>query len=713
MRRVAVALCCAACAAAAPPAGAATIEPTNIADGFANTGDCTFREAVEAAARNAEVDQCPAGDPAPVLDTVTLDAATYVISIPAGATPDDNDGGDIDIDLAGGPVKVVGAGLANTRIDPNDVDRALDVLGAGSLELASLGIEDGTARGAQPGGAVRAASGDASLALRSVALTANTSEGPGGGLHYLGPGLTVEGSVISNNVVRGSAAGRRGGGVYLGGGGAASITGTTVLGNRVETNGPGAGADVSGGGIATEGAPLTVIRSEVSENSVEVSNGSDLAGGGGVSSHNADAAVFESTVAGNFLGGGASRRGAGLLHVDDAGPANPLSVHNSTISGNDAGAAPSLGGGLKTLGGTSTVSFASFARNVASAGRAVHFEQSPNGGTLTFRASILAEDGSGECAGSGGVGSLGYNVDQGTSCGFSGPGDLSLTDPGLLDLSPNGGPTRTHALPAGSAAVDVVPTSACTDPGGAPLMTDQRERRRPFGPACDPGAFELGRTCLGREATRIGTSAAENLGGTRGTDVILAGGGDDKVNPGLGDDRVCGGGGTDQVSFVDGAGVTATVTGATGQGDDLFTEVESLFGSPFSDRLTGDRGVNVLFGGSGQDLLQGLAANDFLIGAAGRDILFAGAGTDDAFGGAAADRVSGASGRDVLSGGAGFDRLTGGPGRDRLQGQAGRDTLQGGPGADFLNADGGRAELCGGGPGHDRARSCERERSIP
>jgi hypothetical protein len=83
----------------------------------------------------------------------------------------------------------------------------------------------------------------------------------------------------------------------------------------------------------------------------------------------------------------------------------------------------------------------------------------------------------------------GYNIDDGTSCGFSqGTGSISNTDP-LLDpdgLQDNGGPTKTIALQPESPAVDLVAQEACPPP-----ETDQRGVERPQGEACDSGAYEL------------------------------------------------------------------------------------------------------------------------------------------------------------------------------------------------------------------------------
>jgi hypothetical protein len=65
--------------------------------------------------------------------------------------------------------------------------------------------------------------------------------------------------------------------------------------------------------------------------------------------------------------------------------------------------------------------------------------------------------------------------------------DLTKVNPMLGPLANNGGPTMTQALPRSSPAVDA---------GGLPSSSscpaaDQRGESRPWGPACDIGAFEL------------------------------------------------------------------------------------------------------------------------------------------------------------------------------------------------------------------------------
>jgi hypothetical protein len=69
-------------------------------------------------------------------------------------------------------------------------------------------------------------------------------------------------------------------------------------------------------------------------------------------------------------------------------------------------------------------------------------------------------------------------------------GTYVIDNPKLAPLAFNGGPTRTHALLDGSPAIDNGIGAACVDDMAAPLTRDQRGVQRPWGAACDIGAFE-------------------------------------------------------------------------------------------------------------------------------------------------------------------------------------------------------------------------------
>jgi hypothetical protein len=83
------------------------------------------------------------------------------------------------------------------------------------------------------------------------------------------------------------------------------------------------------------------------------------------------------------------------------------------------------------------------------------------------------------CSGQPGGGAEEYNLADDATCGLDGPGDR-VAAAQIAALGEYGGPTRTHALYAGSPAIDAVPT------GCLPLDQRQVARTAP----CDIGAFE-------------------------------------------------------------------------------------------------------------------------------------------------------------------------------------------------------------------------------
>jgi hypothetical protein len=188
--------------------------------------------------------------------------------------------------------------------------------------------------------------------------------------------------------------------------------------------------------------------------------------GGGFSTFGA-AAVSASSISGS-----SAQSGGGLFAVW-------VTVVNSTISSNQAIAV--RGGAAISATTAITLVSSTLVNNSGPAGAAASV--SARTGPLIVQDSIIAGTGSPSCAAGGGITRVGKNVIPGpdTSC-TTGAGPAPIpADPTLAPLADNGGGSLTHALLAGSPAIDQ--SSTCPP-------TDQRGLTR-IAP-CDIGAYESG-----------------------------------------------------------------------------------------------------------------------------------------------------------------------------------------------------------------------------
>lgn len=181
-------------------------------------------------------------------------------------------------------------------------------------------------------------------------------------------------------------------------------------------------------------------------------------GGGGIRvDPGSSTVVVRSTISGNSSAG----TGGG---IDSNGSAS-VSVTNSTISGNTAAGS---GGGIVNTG-TLTMDSSTISNN--SSPFAAGFRNFT--GTSNLNNTIIANSISGgDCVRDAGTINATYNLIEGGLTCINGTNSDNLTgDPNLGTLANNGGTTFTHALLAGSIAIDK---------GNSALTTDQRGSARPF-----------------------------------------------------------------------------------------------------------------------------------------------------------------------------------------------------------------------------------------
>lgn len=283
--------------------------------------------------------------------------------------------------------------------------------------------------------------------------------------------------------------------------GTLTLTNSTVRGNTATVaqfrNGV-------GGILNFQGGRLTLVNSTVSENSASATAPFDTAVGGIMNvCCGSSVTLTNSAVSGNSASTPSDAFG-GILN---SAPGSVVTLTNSTVSGNSASApgGPSAFsaavGGISNSGGTLTLTSSTLSSNSVSepnggftppvAGVSDFF-----GGTLTIANSLIAlHTGGPNCYGPNS--DAGYNLDDGTTCGFASANhSLSSTDP-LLDpagLQNNGGSTQTIALLPGSPAIDAIPSSV--NGCGTTITSDQRGVGRPQGSGCDIGAFEFVVTTL-------------------------------------------------------------------------------------------------------------------------------------------------------------------------------------------------------------------------
>jgi hypothetical protein len=358
-----------------------------------------------------------------------------------------------------------------------------------------------------------------------------------------------------------------------------TIRGMTITGGRTTDQ---------GGAFRVFTGSLTLEDVAITENETVSNSSGGIHGNTGTSVTLTDVVVSHNT-AGSF--------GGGLLLSGNA------ALTNVTISGN---ASEDAGGGLLINGNMATLTNVTITDNTGETdnmGGLGGGGLAQNAATVVVRNSIIAGNRVGatgtspDCDGT--IVSEGGNVIQDTSgCTFTpAAADITGQAAGLGPLTDNGGPTATHALLAGSPAID--------RGGSGCAATDQRGATR-TGP-CDSGAYELVQ-CMGTLVNRVGTEGNDILTGTDGDDGFLLLGGNDQAAGGGGNDAFCSGEGNDVLK---GQGGNDRVLAGPGR--------DKAVGGPGKDRLRGEAGKDLLKGSGGADNLNGGSGKDRCVGQGGRD----------------------------------------------------------------------------------------------
>lgn len=398
-------------------------------------------------------------------------------------------------------LKIVGPGPALLTISGRHAVRVFIVNSGVNLELSGLTIADGLAPGQafnRKGGGILNDGGQ--LTITNSIFRHHTASDGGGGIYSNGGRVFITNSVLVDN--------NADGGALYNNNGLVTVSNVTVTNNST--------VNFNGGGIYTNQGVVTITHSTFSQNHASFDGGALYNFAGTVS---IDHSVFVSNTALNYNGGAISMNGislaidhtvfsqnranaggggiyvfGGTLNITSSAifgnsltgsgglggaiySGNTLNLINSTISANSA---TDKGGGLYNQGTANIINSTFSGNGAVTLGGDIDHDPPVSSITLTFHNTIVANSVSGgNCSGTliDGGNNLQY---PGVTCGAT----ITNTNPLLGPLQDNGGSTFTHALLAGSPAIDAGSNVGCP-------ATDQRDVARPQDVACDIGAYEL------------------------------------------------------------------------------------------------------------------------------------------------------------------------------------------------------------------------------
>jgi CSLREA domain-containing protein len=293
------------------PSPAVTINVTTFLDEYADPGPgegCSLREAITAADTDLPFGGCLAGNG---VDTINLLAGTYTLT--RSGIDDTNINGDLDIYSS---LTLTGGGMDMTFIDAAHIDRVIHILGAYTVNLNNLTLQNG-----------------------------HPASGTGGGLQNDDGIVTLSGIRTSGNQ---SGTGRVGGGIGNNGTMAleACLIDGNAAGNNTYESWAGDGGGIANWSSATMTIDHSIIRDNQAGNRSEASaDTADIyAGHGGGIFNSGSLSIDHSLIWNNHAGNISGVHTSGSYCViggwgGGIGNLGVLTVMNSTIYANTSGSA--------------------------------------------------------------------------------------------------------------------------------------------------------------------------------------------------------------------------------------------------------------------------------------------------------------------------------------------------------------------------------------
>ncbi len=353
---------------------------------------------------------------------------------------------------------ILGEGALNTIIDGGGAGRVFT--GTAPVALSDVTIRNGAISDVSSAGWGGGIFTTAVLTLTNVRVVSNSAYAGGGiAAHGYGTLLVLKNSEVISNVSTNG-----GGGIYVATNATIRIANTVIAENQT--------GSVGGGGIYNS-QTLSLQNVTIRDNVVASANG------GGIYQTLGETVVDDSVFYGNR-----STSGAGMYIIG-----GNITATNVTVSDNTA---ESTNGGIYAYTAISSsimLQNSTIANNKAVSGFGYNGLAFAGSVTVTLKNSIVADNQRQNCNPFNLPASLGYNLSNDGTCGFTQTGDVQYVDPLFAPLGDYGGATWTLPVLAGSPAIDAADNAACP-------AADQRGIARPVDgdgdltAVCDIGAYE-------------------------------------------------------------------------------------------------------------------------------------------------------------------------------------------------------------------------------